>query len=74
MHPNVFIPQAFIDLMQEQMPSHLSLDELLDVCRRPLKRSIRVNTLKINVEEFKNMPMSLVGNSLLFRGVRKVFG
>lgn len=53
MHPNVFIPQAFIDLMQEQMPSHLNLDELLDACRRPLKRSIRVNTLKISVEEFK---------------------
>ncbi|WP_261817383.1 16S rRNA (cytosine(1407)-C(5))-methyltransferase RsmF [Vibrio gallicus] len=52
MHPNVYIPQQFIDLMQQQLPAHLDLDELLEACRRPLKRSIRVNTLKISVADF----------------------
>ncbi|MPW35728.1 16S rRNA (cytosine(1407)-C(5))-methyltransferase RsmF [Vibrio sp. B1Z05] len=52
MHQNVYIPDEFIELIAQQMPSHLKLDELLEACRRPLKRSIRVNTLKISVEEF----------------------
>ncbi|GAD81377.1 16S rRNA (cytosine(1407)-C(5))-methyltransferase RsmF [Vibrio ezurae] len=52
MHQNVYIPDEFIELIAQQMPTHLKLDELLSACRRPLKRSIRVNTLKISVEQF----------------------
>ena len=34
------------------MPTHLSLDEFIAACRRPLRRSLRVNTLKISVDDF----------------------
>lgn len=38
--------------MCEALPSHLSLDDFIAACQRPLRRSIRVNTLKISVEDF----------------------
>lgn len=38
--------------MREAMPAHLSFDEFIDACKRPLRRSIRVNTLKITVDDF----------------------
>lgn len=38
--------------MREALPSHLSLDDFITACQRPLRRSIRVNTLKISVEDF----------------------
>lgn len=38
--------------MREALPSHLSLDDFIDACQRPLRRSIRVNTLKISVADF----------------------
>ncbi|WP_407057374.1 16S rRNA (cytosine(1407)-C(5))-methyltransferase RsmF [Enterobacter roggenkampii] len=38
--------------MHEALPSHLSLDDFIAACQRPLRRSIRVNTLKISVEDF----------------------
>jgi 16S rRNA (cytosine1407-C5)-methyltransferase len=31
---------------------HLSLDDFIAACQRPLRRSIRVNTLKISVDDF----------------------
>ena len=34
------------------MPSHLSMEAFVASCRQPLRRSIRVNTLKITVSEF----------------------
>ncbi len=34
------------------MPSHLNMDEFIAACKRPLRRSIRVNTLKISVTDF----------------------
>lgn len=38
--------------MREALPSHLSFDDFIAACQRPLRRSIRVNTLKISVEDF----------------------
>lgn len=38
--------------MREALPSHLSLDDFIAACQHPLRRSIRVNTLKISVEDF----------------------
>ncbi len=38
--------------MREALPSHLSLDDFIAACQRPLRRSIRVNTLKISVDDF----------------------
>ncbi len=52
-HDNIYLPEAFLAQVQETMPSHLSMEEFIAACKRPLRRSIRVNTLKNSVEEFK---------------------
>ena len=49
---NTFIPEHFIDDVKTYLPAHLNLDDFLNACRRPLRKSIRVNTLKISIEEF----------------------
>ncbi|MFI3245709.1 MAG: 16S rRNA (cytosine(1407)-C(5))-methyltransferase RsmF [Ferrimonas sp.] len=48
----ISFPPAFIDLIGQQLPAHLTLSDVLDACQRPLRRSIRVNTLKISVPDF----------------------
>ncbi|WP_264384241.1 16S rRNA (cytosine(1407)-C(5))-methyltransferase RsmF [Siccibacter colletis] len=47
-----YLPDAFLDLMREAMPSALSMDDFIAACQRPLRRSLRVNTLKISVTDF----------------------
>ncbi|HDR2463862.1 16S rRNA (cytosine(1407)-C(5))-methyltransferase RsmF [Enterobacter ludwigii] len=49
---SVFVPEQFLAQMREALPSHLSLDDFIAACQRPLRRSIRVNTLKISVADF----------------------
>ncbi|MBA5600372.1 16S rRNA (cytosine(1407)-C(5))-methyltransferase RsmF [Pectobacterium aroidearum] len=46
------LPAEFLDTMQDIMPSSLSMADFIAACQRPLRRSIRVNTLKISVEAF----------------------
>jgi len=41
--------------MREALPAHLSFDDFVAACQRPLRRSIRVNTLKISVDDFLNL-------------------
>ncbi|NDO83904.1 16S rRNA (cytosine(1407)-C(5))-methyltransferase RsmF [Citrobacter sp. NCU1] len=48
----VYFPEAFLTQMRETMPSTLCFDDFLAACQRPLRRSIRVNTLKISVSAF----------------------
>ena len=50
---NKLLPQAFIDKMAGILPEQLSLQDFVNCCHQPLRRSIRVNTLKISVEDFK---------------------
>lgn len=38
--------------MAAAMPPHLAMNDFIAACRRPLRRSIRVNTLKIDVDAF----------------------
>ena len=38
--------------MREALPAHLSMDDFIAACQRPLRRSLRVNTLKISVADF----------------------
>lgn len=38
--------------MRAAMPTHLSFDDFIATCQRPLRRSIRVNTLKTSVADF----------------------
>ncbi|WP_100752342.1 16S rRNA (cytosine(1407)-C(5))-methyltransferase RsmF [Vibrio salilacus] len=52
MHHNVFLPEAFLKEMAEILPKHLNMDDFIAACQRPLRKSIRVNTLKISVERF----------------------
>ncbi|HAS1000131.1 TPA: 16S rRNA (cytosine(1407)-C(5))-methyltransferase RsmF [Enterobacter cloacae] len=49
---SVYLPEQFLAQMREALPSHLSLDDFITACQRPLRRSIRVNTLKISVADF----------------------
>ncbi|MHA0980212.1 16S rRNA (cytosine(1407)-C(5))-methyltransferase RsmF [Enterobacter ludwigii] len=49
---SVFLPEQFLAQMREALPSHLLLDDFIAACQRPLRRSIRVNTLKISVADF----------------------
>ncbi len=49
---SVYFPDEFLAQMREAMPKNLSFDAFIDACQRPLRRSIRVNTLKITVDDF----------------------
>ena len=50
---NSLLPQEFIDKIANILPKALSLQAFVDSCHQPLRRAIRVNTLKISVETFK---------------------
>ncbi|MFI8418184.1 16S rRNA (cytosine(1407)-C(5))-methyltransferase RsmF [Serratia sp. NPDC078593] len=49
---SVLLPPAFLDATRDIMPAQLSMDDFIAACQRPLRRSLRVNTLKISVEGF----------------------
>jgi 16S rRNA (cytosine1407-C5)-methyltransferase len=49
---SVYLPDDFLAQMRAAMPATLSLDDFIAACHRPLRRSIRVNTLKISVADF----------------------
>ncbi|MFI3037227.1 16S rRNA (cytosine(1407)-C(5))-methyltransferase RsmF [Atlantibacter hermannii] len=49
---SVYLPDDFLTAMRDAMPASLSMDSFIDACQRPLRRSIRVNTLKISVSDF----------------------
>ena len=52
---SVFLPEQFLAQMREALPAHLSFDDFVAACQRPLPRSIRVNTLKISVGAFLDL-------------------
>ncbi|MEG5585988.1 16S rRNA (cytosine(1407)-C(5))-methyltransferase RsmF [Enterobacter hormaechei] len=52
---SVFLPEQFLVQMREALPAHLSFDDFVAACQRPLRRSIRVNTLKISVGAFLDL-------------------
>lgn len=52
MHPNIKLPDAFLQQIESIMPVNLDMGEFIAACQRPLRRSIRVNTLKISVADF----------------------
>jgi 16S rRNA (cytosine1407-C5)-methyltransferase len=45
-------PEAFLDLMRQTLPDEASLQAFLAISQQPLRRSLRVNTLKISVADF----------------------
>ncbi|ENM5758089.1 16S rRNA (cytosine(1407)-C(5))-methyltransferase RsmF [Vibrio mimicus] len=52
MHPNISLPEGFITSMAKILPDSTQLADFIAACQRPLRKSIRVNTLKISVEDF----------------------
>ncbi|MDC5855907.1 16S rRNA (cytosine(1407)-C(5))-methyltransferase RsmF [Vibrio europaeus] len=52
MHHNVYLPEEFLSEIESILPLGLNMDDFVAACQRPLRKSIRVNTLKITVEEF----------------------
>lgn len=54
-HQNVYLPDAFLQEMASILPDHLTMDDFIAACQRPLRKSIRVNTLKISVADFQSI-------------------
>ncbi|RJX72836.1 16S rRNA (cytosine(1407)-C(5))-methyltransferase RsmF [Vibrio sinensis] len=52
MHQNVYLPAQFLTEIEAILPSSLNMSDFIAACQRPLRKSIRVNTLKISVAEF----------------------
>ncbi len=48
----VYLPDEFLAQMRQALPDPLALDAFIAACQRPLRRSLRVNTLKISVADF----------------------
>ncbi|XNM67880.1 hypothetical protein ACLK2E_10225 [Escherichia coli] len=48
----VYFREEFLAQMRAAMRTPLSFDDFIAACQRPLRRSIRVNTLKITVADF----------------------
>ncbi len=53
MHSNVYLPDAFLQHIESYLPADLLIDDFIAACHRPLRRAVRVNTLKITVADFK---------------------
>ena len=54
MDSNTLLPQPFIDKMKQILPAHLNIEDLVEFSHRPLRRAVRVNTLKISVADFQH--------------------
>ncbi|MDK2594179.1 16S rRNA (cytosine(1407)-C(5))-methyltransferase RsmF [Pseudoalteromonas obscura] len=53
MDKNTYIPENFIEDVKSYLPTHLNLDDFIAYCQKPLRLSVRVNTLKMSVEAFE---------------------
>ncbi|WP_234493753.1 16S rRNA (cytosine(1407)-C(5))-methyltransferase RsmF [Vibrio maritimus] len=53
MHSNVYLPEDFLSHVETFLPENLSMTHFVEACRKPLRKSIRVNTLKTTVDAFK---------------------
>ncbi|WP_206683203.1 16S rRNA (cytosine(1407)-C(5))-methyltransferase RsmF [Neptunicella marina] len=55
----VSFPAEYLALITPYIPEHSSLQDFTRISSTPLRKSIRVNTLKISVEEFKQLAEQL---------------
>ena len=51
-HLSAFLPPEFLAATRAIMPAELAMDDFIAACQRPLRTSLRVNTLKISVADF----------------------
>ncbi len=49
---SIHLPDSFLTCIQETLPADLNLNDFIEICQQPLRKSIRVNTLKISVTDF----------------------
>jgi 16S rRNA (cytosine1407-C5)-methyltransferase len=59
LHHNVYLPDEFLSSIKATMPTTHNMDEFIAACQRPLRKSLRVNTLKISVADFEIIAQSL---------------
>ncbi len=59
MNHNSYIPESYIHYLSSMIDSEDTLTKVLEICRQPLRKSIRVNTLRISVDEFRSIADSL---------------
>ncbi|NAX41922.1 16S rRNA (cytosine(1407)-C(5))-methyltransferase RsmF [Vibrio sp. V17_P4S1T151] len=52
LHANITLPEPFLATIEAILPTHLTMSDFIAACQRPLRKSIRVNTLKISVDSF----------------------
>ncbi|MCL1066970.1 16S rRNA (cytosine(1407)-C(5))-methyltransferase RsmF [Shewanella olleyana] len=45
----------YLTHIASELPEHLNMNDFIAACHRPLRKSIRVNTLKITVDDFKQV-------------------
>lgn len=46
------LPADFLTLMRQNLPDEAAFEAFVAICQQPLRRSIRINTLKISVADF----------------------
>lgn len=49
---SLYFPDAFLAQMLELLPDPAQFDQFIAISQQPLRRSLRVNTLKISVPDF----------------------
>lgn len=49
---SLLFPADFLSLMRQSLPDEASFDQFIAISHQPLRRSLRVNTLKISVPDF----------------------
>lgn len=48
----VYFPESFLTAMRATLPDSAAFDAFIAISQQPLRRSLRVNTLKISVDDF----------------------
>ncbi|MCU5775822.1 16S rRNA (cytosine(1407)-C(5))-methyltransferase RsmF [Winslowiella arboricola] len=48
----VYFPESFLSVMRDMLPDSADFDAFIAISQQPLRRSLRVNTLKISVADF----------------------
>ena len=74
LHQNTYLPEEFLREMQAIMPSGHDVSDFAAACRRPLRKSIRVNTLKFLSMRSLNVHLIKAGSYHPFHGVMRAFG
>lgn len=52
MHPTIQFPSQFVEKMATLLPDAHEFNRFLEACQRPLRKSIRINTLKVTPSLF----------------------